>query len=188
MAMTLCKHGLGQERKSLRHYAGWGAGGFGTVFELSPNVEGRWTPHVIYAFKEADGSDPNGPLIFDDAGNLYGTTQQGGDNGEGTVFELIHRGDGLWKESALYSFKKDGKDGQMPLAGLIFDKVGNLYGTTSQGGAYGHGSIFELRHAVGSWSDSVLHSFSGSDGSYPRAGLIIDHTGNLYGTTFTGAE
>jgi uncharacterized repeat protein (TIGR03803 family) len=166
-----------------------GAGGVGTVFELSPTAEEHWTPHLLHAFEGPDGSYPNGPLIFDDAGNLYGTAQQGGVYGEGSVFELVHTADGLWKESTLYSFENNGKDGQMPLAGLIFDKAGNLYGTTKEGGAYGRGSIFRLtRHAGGSWGESVLHSFAGGDGdgSFPRAGLIVDAAGSLYGTTVNG--
>jgi uncharacterized repeat protein (TIGR03803 family) len=111
-------------------------------------------------------------LIFDQAGNLYGTTLYGG------------------TRTVLYSFL-GGSDGAMPQAGLIFDKAGNLYGTTSEGGDAacngGCGTTFELSpESGGAWTESLLYSFQGedsSDGAYPRFGLILDQAGNLYGTT-----
>ena len=158
----------------------------GVVFELRPNAGGSWTETVLYSFTGADGSGPNGGLIFDAAGNLYGTTKFGGAHGYGTVFELTHNPDGTWAESVLHSFT--GADGANPWAGLIFDAAGNLYSTTLVGGAYGYGSVFELTHnSDGTWTKSVLHSFTErADGGLPDAGLIFDAAGNLYGTTKDG--
>ena len=107
----------------------------------------------------------------------------GGTYGKGTVFELSPNG----TETVLYSFG-GGADGQNPSAGLIFDTSGNLYGTTVNGGTYGHGTAFELSPSgAGGWTETVLYSFgSGSDGQNPSAGLIFDASGNLYGTTQNG--
>src|ERR1019366_8435779 len=125
---------------------------------------------------------PVGGLIFDAAGNLYGTTSGGYDD-KGTVFELTPAGGGGWTEKLLYSFVNNGTDGASPYAGLIFDAVGNLYGTTYQGGTYySSGTVFELTPAGGgSWTEKVLHSFgNGTDGANPYyAGLIFDAAGNL---------
>jgi len=146
---------------------------------------------VLYSFKAngTDGTAPVANLIFDAAGNLYGTTGAGGANNEGTVFELKH---GTWEETVLHSFTGE-PDGWGPSAGLIFDAAGNLYGTTAGGGAGacngGCGIVFELSPGVGGgWTETVLYSFCSdrecADGDSPRAGLIFDPAGNLYGTTF----
>jgi uncharacterized repeat protein (TIGR03803 family) len=170
-----------------------GSGPCGTVFELTPNSDGSWTEHVLYRF--AGGSDGIGPeagLTFDGAGNLYGTTVFGGgsancNGGCGTVFELTPNPDGSWTESVLYRFCQVRKcaDGYSPYAGLTLDGAGNLYGTTPYGGASGIGTVFKLTpNAGGSWTESVLHSFSGfpKDGDEPFSGVIFDKKGNLYGT------
>ena len=128
-------------------------------------------------------------MIFDAAGNLYGAAVNSYGYAGGTVFKLKH---GTWTEDVLYSFPSSGQDGSNPYAGLIFDKKGNLYGTTEMGGADGSGcgdngcgTVFRLMH--GTWTEEVLHSFTGgSDGAGPAAGLIFDTKGNLYGTTETG--
>ena len=148
-----------------------------------------------------DGIAPKAGLISDAAGNLYGTTYYGGSGGCsselaagcGTVFELSPKAGGGWTEKLLHSFSNDGKDGFYPMAGLIFDAAGHLYGTTSYGGTgvcsatvpTGCGTVFELTpKAGGAWGERVAHSFSGgSDGETPEGGLILDSAGNLYGTT-----
>jgi uncharacterized repeat protein (TIGR03803 family) len=130
-------------------------------------------------------------LTFDAAGNLYGTTQEGGSYDGGTIFELTPGAGGKWTEKVLHSFG-NGTDGRFPLTSLIFDPDGNLYGTTYLGGVNGDsGTAFELSPGTGgAWTEMVLYNFcaiSGCvDGQYPGAGLIFDSTGNLYGTTFEG--
>ena len=141
---------------------------------------------VLHSFNGngADGYQPEASLIFDAVGNLYGTTYWGGTYGFGTVFELTPSGGGGWTETVLHSFQPNGTDGNYPIAGLIFDAAGNLYGTTSAGGTYGFGTVFELTpEEGGGWTETVLLNFNGTDGSYPHAGLAFDAAGNLYGTT-----
>ncbi len=179
-------------------YGTTGTGGIhgnGTVFELMPREGGGWTEKVLHSFDGADGAFPDGDLIFDAAGNLYGVTGEGGIHFYGTVFELTPREDGSWTEKVLHSFDVNGVDGAFPDSGLVADAAGNLYGTTSAGGIYGScgqykcGTVFELTPAEdGIWTEKVLHSFNlnGQDGAYPEASLIIDLGGNLYGTTWTG--
>jgi uncharacterized repeat protein (TIGR03803 family) len=116
----------------------------GTVFELSPTAGGGWTGRVLYGFGAGkDGSDPSG-VIFDAAGNLYGTTITGGTYGYGTVFELSPQAGGTWIENILYNFGSSSTDAVYPEAGLVRDASGNLYGTTDAGGAYGYGTVFEI--------------------------------------------
>ena len=122
----------------------------GTVFELSPNGDGTWTKTVLYNFRgRRDGRAPGfSTLTFDRAGNLYGETPYGGDgpcgeSGCGVVFELSPTGGGSWTETVLHRF--DGADGEFPWQGLVFDAAGNIYGTTQSGGAYGKGTVFELK-------------------------------------------
>jgi len=165
--------------------SGGGTYNDGTVFELTPKAGGGWTEKVLHSFSGKDGAVPYAGLIFDSVGNLYGTTYEGGAYNDGTVFELTPEAGGGWKEKVLHSFS--GKDGVYPTASLIFDAAGNLYGTTSDGGAYYDGTVFELTpKAGGGWTEKVLHSFSGKEGAVPYAGLIFDAAGNLYGTTFMG--
>ena len=149
---------------------------------------------TLYKFQTnpSDGENPAANLIADAAGNLYGTAEYGGDNGYyGTVFELSPptKPGGPWTEATLYAFKNDG-DGARPTDGLIFDKAGNLYGTTSDSDAGGYGEVFQLLPPAtrgAAWTESVLYSFQGTvnDGAYPAAGLIFDAAGNLFGTTET---
>ncbi len=154
--------------------------GCGTVIELTPNGDGKWSEKVLYNFG-GGGYGPYAGLIFDAAGNLYGTTLEGGDYDGGTVFELSPDGNGKWTEKVLHSFGS-GNDGANPSAGLIFDAAGNLYGTTA-------GNVFELvPRPDGTWKEKVLHSFpaNGEDGLYPSGGVILDAAGNLYGMTCCG--
>jgi len=157
----------------------------GTVFELTPNADGSWTKKDLHDFgRDPDGVSPVASLVFDSAGNLYGTTITGGhDLTSGIVFELMPNGDGSWTENILRFFFPDGPRGSAPADGLIFDSMGNLYGTTTTGSLTG--VVFELKpKAGGTWTEKVLHSFSGGNqGSFPYAGLILDAAGNLYGTT-----
>lgn len=138
---------------------------------------------VFYSFgaQPGDGSYPTAGLVVDRRGNLYGTTKEGGAYGDGTVFEITSAG----AEKILYSFGSQSDDGMAPVAGLVFDTAGDLYGTTFAGGVYGYGTVFELTPAG---TENVLHSFAGppGDGRYPTAGLIFDTRGNLYGTTNSG--
>jgi uncharacterized repeat protein (TIGR03803 family) len=168
-----------------------GADGFGTVFELKPNGDGTWTESVLYSFTGgADGGFPRADLVFDTAGNLYSTTDGGGADGFGTVFELKPNGDGTWTESVLYSFTGRA-DGGEPFAGLVFDAAGiNLYGTTgfrggSGCGGLGCGVVFKPAPTSSGWKETVLHRFSGF-GQGPLAPVIFDPAGNLYGTTSSG--
>jgi len=162
-----------------------GAHGGGAVFKLTPNA----AESVLYSFcsvtKCGDGKGPMAGVILDRSGNLCGTTQFAGANGDGVVFKLTPRTHGSWKETVLHSFI--GSDGSQPIAGLIFDASWRLYGTTLGGGAHSDGVVFKLTHqANGSWAEKVLHSFSGSDGVNPADSVIFDQSGNLYGTTTVG--
>jgi uncharacterized repeat protein (TIGR03803 family) len=166
--------------------------GGGTVFSLTRNSDGSWTESVLYSFcsppKCADGGYPAG-LIFDQEGNLYGATWEGGTHGGGVIFKLSQNPGGSWTENVLYNFCSLANcvDGDASNAGLIFDSAGNLYGTTWSGGARGDGVVFKLtRNSGRKWTETVLHSFTGSDGMFPAAGLIFDGVGNLYGTTWGG--
>jgi uncharacterized repeat protein (TIGR03803 family) len=158
----------------------------GTAFELSFS-NGSWTESVLYSFPF--GVNPMAGLTFDNAGNLYGTTQSGGSFGLGTVFELTPpSGQGAWTETVLWSFGANG-DGQTPLCHLIFDASGNLYGATSAGGTYSGGTVFQLVPTNGGqWLENILLSFGPDpfNGYDPQAGLSLDNSGNLYGTTLQG--
>lgn len=168
---------------------GGSADGDGVVFELTQNG-GTWTEIILHTFHEdgTDGGQLQGSLIFDRAGNLYGTTVQGGKNFGGTVFELSPGTGGAWTETILYNFPANGTDGSHPYGSVVFDTAGNLYGTTHDGGTGENGTVFELKRAGGNWSEKVLHRFNdnGVDGTFPSAGLIFDGAGNLYGTTSSG--
>jgi uncharacterized repeat protein (TIGR03803 family) len=166
---------------------GGGAYGDGVVYELNPQSNGTWELSVLYSFT---GGGPVGSLIADATGNLYGVTNGGGTRGTGTAYRLSRTSGGTWRQTLLWSFGGAG-DGDYPNAGLVFDKSGNLYGTTVQGGAKDEGVVFELSpSSTGTWTEKVLHSFgdSTSDGTKPYASLIIDSAGNLYGTTAGGGS
>jgi uncharacterized repeat protein (TIGR03803 family) len=160
----------------------------GTVYKLTPTQSG-WQESDIYAFTgAADGSSSEADLIFDSAGNLYGTTPFGGTGtcqyGCGTVFE-VSPANGGWSETVLHSFT--GTDGSYPMGALTPDASGNFYSTTNVGGSHHFGTVFKLTKSGQQWQQSVLYNFTGgNDGSYPYAGVIFDSRGNLYGTAVEG--
>jgi uncharacterized repeat protein (TIGR03803 family) len=186
-----------------------GSCGYGTVFKLSPSGS-DYTKTVLYNFCSqtncTDGATPYAGLIEDAAGDLYGTTYNGGANGGGTVFKLTPSGNG-YTESVLYNFCSQSQgsaactDGVNPQAGVIQDSSGNLYGTTNLGGtgvplvdgAYAYGTVFMLAPSGSGYNYAVLYNFCPpsstafcTDGAAPNAALIEDASGNLYGTTVLG--
>ncbi len=191
------------------------AGSCGTVYELTPPAQpgGAWTETILYNFggksHNNDGELPNGGLVMDAVGNLYGVTAYGGagnclllggDDGCGTVFELSppSQPGGAWRKVTIYSFQ-GGTDGDLGIGNLTFDQAGNLYGATEYGGGFGScnapfyqncGTVFELSPpgTQGSaWTEKVLYSFKGgTDGANPNGGLVFDKDGAIYGTTYFG--
>lgn len=164
---------------------GGGRGAAGTVYELVHSANGHYAEKILHHFgQNADGKFPFGALTFDAAGNLYGTTQGGGTNNTGTVFELLPTALGPWTEKVLYNFNLSG-DGADPMVGVIFDSAGNLYGTTGTGGVSDGGTAYKLSpQPDGSWTETNLVSFS--HGSEPDGSLTFDKSGNLYGATIYG--
>jgi uncharacterized repeat protein (TIGR03803 family) len=181
-------------------------GGCGIVYELSPTKSGTWKETILHKFRgNKDGCNSSGFVIFDEAGNLFGATASGGgglnntfcNNGCGTVFELTKLANGKFTEKVIHRFTGENADGRNPLGGLVFDKSGNLWGTTQVGGHSQSstcsadrlcGTVFELTpNANGTWTESTLFSFSdNSTGFNPVTNLVIDDEGNLYGTTVNG--
>jgi uncharacterized repeat protein (TIGR03803 family) len=170
----------------------------GTVFELTKTASGYVSPAtILYSFcaqtKCADGAFPVAGLLADATGNLFGTTQFGGANGQGTVFKIANTASGYVSPATiLYSFcaQSNCPDGAQPVAGLIFDNVGNLFGTTQYGGANNAGTVFELAKSASGYAATILYSFCAQtkcpDGAFPVAGLLADATGNVFGTTQYG--
>ena len=157
------------------------------VFKLTPNQDGTWTRTVLHTFKGYDGDKARSELIFDAAGNLYGTTFNGGGSkncpdGCGTVFELIRNADGTWTEKVLHTFAH--LPAAHPYGGLAFDVAGNLYGTTVNGSTGDSGTVFKMSPNLdGTWSFKLLHTFAGKPAMHPYGTLVIDKAGSLYGTT-----
>ena len=175
---------------------GGGANNGGVVFDLTPpvsicmTVDCLWTENVLYNFASSNEAGPRyGDLIWDQQGNIYGTTLEGGVNNKGTVYQLTPSGNG-WQENILHSF--DGLDGFLPYAGVVFDNKGNLWGTTAYGGVDNDGTIFELTYVPGvGWQETVVYQFLGDNGGgvdeeYSFAGVVFDRAGNVYGVTNTG--
>jgi uncharacterized repeat protein (TIGR03803 family) len=161
-------------------YSG-GTYGAGTVFEVTKGGKEK----VLYSFTGGtDGASPIAGLAMDSTDNLYGTTFGGGAYGGGTVFEVTKGG----KEKVLYSFGQ-GADGADPVAGVTLGTKGTIFGTTSTGGTYGYGIIFQLSPSSSGWRETVLHTFEmESDGGTPYAGLVFDQSGNLYGGATSGGD
>ena len=164
-----------------------GAFGGGTAFELSPQENRCCREAPVYNFGNGnDGRNPQSELVMDAAGNFYGTTANGGTNSGGMIFELSPQENRCCREAPVYNFGGSG-DGKNPYGGVVFDALGNLYGTTVNGGANSAGTAFEVSPNGASWTETFLHSFgSGSDGQNPYATLVFDRSGNLYGTTENG--
>jgi uncharacterized repeat protein (TIGR03803 family) len=190
---------------SVAALAGCGAGGSQSSLPAAvqaPAVAGHAhaTEKVLYSFTGGtDGGGPNGSILFDGSGNAYGTTHFGGitscggqvGGGCGVVFGLSLSKSGAWTESPLYAFS-DSSDGGFPNAGVILDHSGNLFGTASTGGSMrcsiGCGVVYELSKSGSKWSESVLHTFTGSDGQFPNAVLLAGSGGALYSTTWYGGS
>jgi uncharacterized repeat protein (TIGR03803 family) len=168
-------------------YGTTASGGFmgnGVVYELMPSASG-WVEQVLYAFQNGgDGYNPQGSLVFDQFGNLYGTTTYGGQDGGGTVYELSPSNGG-WVLNTLHSFS--GAYG--PASGLAMDTAGNLYGTNFGEGAFGDGNVFKLTLDDGGWVYTSLHDFTnGSDGAGPVGPPTVAADGTVYGTTLSGGS
>jgi uncharacterized repeat protein (TIGR03803 family) len=155
------------------------------------------TESVLYSFAGGatsgpDGATPASALLRDDSGNLYGTTEAGGATGNGTVFELVNNPPGTYTPKVLYNFKGSAaSDGAVPFAGLVMDSNGDLFGTTSIGGSSNVGTVFELvNNPPGTYTPKVLHSFTGTngDGAGPYSTLVMDSSGDLFGTTLEGGD
>jgi uncharacterized repeat protein (TIGR03803 family) len=171
---------------------GGNAGGFGTVFELKRLSGGSFQEMVLYSFSGGgDGKNPYGGVILDGNGNLYGTTVSGGSGGVcsgdgcGVVFMLTNN-NGNWTESVLYNFT-GGNDGSGPGGGVVFDSAGNLYGTTPDGGEFSEGVVYELSLQGNTWTQTVIHAFSGgNDGAVGSLGSLLLAGGNFYGVSELG--
>jgi uncharacterized repeat protein (TIGR03803 family) len=174
-----------------------------TALFVASSAEAASKYKVLYAFKGgSDGTFPSGALVFDTAGNLYGTTFNGGSSGNclygqgigcGIVFQLKPKSTGKWTENILHAFQ-GGSDGGNPNGSPIFDPAGNLYGATVQGGAGssdGCGTIFQLTPGSSGWTESLVRTFcsaGGNDGYFPGPGLVQDAAGNIYGMTESGGS
>ena len=172
---------------------GGGSANSGTVYKLSRSGNG-WVATVLHSFVGGDdGSWPEAGLVFDAAGNLYGTTSLGGGSslcqfGCGTVFQLAPTSGGGWTTSVIHAFGV--VDGAYPYDSLVIDNAGNLYGTTMWGGASVYGTAFKLMPSTGgNWRESVLHNFTGGrDGGNPEDSVMLDATGNIYGCAAHGGN
>ena len=151
----------------------------GNVYKLTHTGD-TWTENVLYTF--SNGSNPQSGVIFDHAGNLYGTTKDGGANFTGSVYKLSPSGSG-WTKQDVYSFSFLGDvDGQRPYGGVTFDAHGNLYGTTTIRGPQGGGTAFKLTPSAGGWTFTLLHAFAGDYGPFDTP--TLDAQGNVYGTSY----
>lgn len=149
----------------------------------------NWRVAKLHSFSDGkNGGNPFGPLIADQSGNIYGTTELGGTSGYGVAFELSQNNDGSWSDTTLHRFR--GSDGSYPQPGLTMDAQGNLYGATFSGGDQSGGVAFELSPTGKSgWSFSIVNQFGGQNsgiGSNPNGNLAFDSNGNIYGTTQLG--
>jgi len=166
-------------------------GTYSGLYELSPSSDGTWTETNVRTFDGAtDGAQPSGPLVFDAAGDMYGSNMVGGLYGAGTAFELTPDGSGGWNYLVIHNFGQSYlTDGYYPQGGLIRDSAGNLYGMNNQVGPSA-GNVFELSPGTdGQWTETILHSFrGGSDGEFPVSGLFMNSAGTLVGATQAGGN
>lgn len=168
--------------------------GYGTVYTLTPPAKNCsspcvWKEDILYRFTNgSDGRDPYAGVVLDEAGNVYGSTANGGGGGVGAAFELSPVEGGGWNFQVIHTFSQ-WQDGASPIDSLIFDSAGNLYGTGSFGGLpgcgnLGCGTVFELTPSSAGWTGTAIYEFpNGKDGGQPAAGLVMDSAGNLYGVT-----
>jgi glycosyl hydrolase family 16 len=171
-----------------------GPSGYGTVFEIAKTAGGySSTPTLLASFNFTDGANPEGGLIADAAGDLFGTTvgggaygigTDGGVNGDGTVFEIAKTGS-VYANTPTTLISFNGTDGANPEGSLVADAAGNLFGTTAIGGTNDDGTVFEIAKTAGGYASTptTLVSFGGTNGEYPETGVIIDAAGDLFGTT-----
>ena len=166
----------------------------GVIFQLTPTPSG-WTENVLNNFACCDdGALPQGGMVADTSGNLFGMATYGGSENGGIIFELTSKGNGGWSYNVIYTFGVTPDDGTTPTGNLVFDDSGNLYGTTFYGGVsgcVGHqgcGTVFEMTQDQGTWQETIIHNFDGVDGQGPLAAVVLDGSGNLYGTTFFGGQ
>lgn len=173
-----------------------GGTALGTAFKIRPRgnpchkPDFTWEEKVLHRFGHGqDGGQPTNGVAFDRSSNFYGTANLGGAYNNGAVFEVT-QSSGLWTETLIYNFT-GGNDGGTPVSGVTINAAGDLYGTTSFGGLYGTGVVYELSHSASEsgWTQTVLYNFQGlSDGEYPVGGVILDKAGNIYGSTFLGGD
>jgi uncharacterized repeat protein (TIGR03803 family) len=167
-----------------------GAYGSGVAYRLTRGSNG-WSFKTLYAFKgQPDAGFPYGGLVMDGAGNLYGTTYYDGANDLGSVYQLHPLPGDIWKERVLYSFS-NGSGGNSSIATLAFDKAGNMYGTTSEGGAAcSCGTIFKMKKGSnGQWTETTAYRFQGQpDAGFAYNGMVRDAAGNFYGATVHGGN
>jgi uncharacterized repeat protein (TIGR03803 family) len=169
-----------------------GAYDSGVIYQIRPGTGGTFAETILYSFGDnGDASTPNGPLLFDSTGALYGVTSLGGAFNQGAVYKFVPpaKAGQQGTETILFSFGGGSlSSGVTPIGNLIFDSTGNLYGVTNGGGgSLGFGVVYELTPATGSWTENVLFSFNGTDGRYPEAGLTLNPTnGSIYGTNSAG--
>ena len=173
-----------------------GAKNKGIVFELSPVGDGTYAFSILHSFSGPDGADPQYGVAIDNAGNLYGTTEEGGKSNTncsgqcGLVYELS-LSSGKWKETVLYEF--DGVKGGNPVSPISIDSTGSLYGTLISGGNGtctfgGCGGVFKLVPKTGGGGNAYIFLFNGQNGGSPMGGVLVQPLGNmLYGTTTNGA-
>ncbi len=168
--------------------------GCGTVFTLTPPAKsgGSWTKTIIHTFpaSSADGTGPSGEITIDSAGNIY-STAGGGSSHNGIAWQLSPpSGNGAWTETILHEFT-GGSDGGTPGGTLVAGPNGVFYGTASQSGTVNEsGVVFQLSQSGGVWTEKVIHTFPASkgDGTTPASSVVIDASGNLYGTTDFGGS
>jgi hypothetical protein len=152
----------------------------GSVYELTPTGSGGYTYHFLCYLPEGRGVFASGKLAIDAAGNLYGSVWQGGQYGNGYVYEVSPPSSGdKWTVNIIYNFM--GPEGAQAGAGLIIDAAGNLYGGTKNGGTYDEGVAFELSPGAGGWTYNLLPEFSNPEGNGPQTALVFDKNGNLFG-------
>jgi hypothetical protein len=180
-----------------------GYDGCGMVFKLQPppafcrSFSCPWTETILYSFSSRnDGFNPMAEVAFDRAGNLYGTTMNGGggvncdNDGCGTAFQLTPNANGTWTKNTIHIFQGGVSDGASPRAGVVVDQAGNVYGTTGSGGTgdcdHGCGTAFELTPGSSGWSESLLHSFTGGADGVGPGQLVFDGSGNIWGVTDAG--